>query len=124
MSCPVPIASYVHILLSHKTLNSPQLGQPEIFMESLPVNWGPGHMKLCMHSLGVESLFLTVLWSSLSEALLFFHAKCSGGYSCQCQPPGLGNLIWGSELSLLRESVCNILIFHFVCCSSGMYRIS
>ena len=36
------------------------------------------HVKPCVHSHRVESLFLLVLWSSCTEASLAFKAKCSG----------------------------------------------
>ena len=33
-----------------------------------------------------------------------------------CQTPKLGSLMWGSELLLLLESICDIVIFHFEYC--------
>ena len=76
--------------------------------------WVPVHMKPCVHPPRVESLFPPILWSSCTQALLAFKAKCSGGSSFWCQMPSLGSLTWGLELSLLRENLCNIIIFHFV----------
>lgn len=39
---------------------------------------------------------------------------CSGSSSSWCQTPRLGILMWGSELSLQWEKLCDIIVFHFV----------
>ena len=49
-------------------------------------------------------------------APLAFKAKCSGVSFSQCRTPRLGSLMWGSELSLLWENLCNITILQFVGC--------
>ena len=49
--------------------------------------------------------------------------KCSGGSSFQCQTPRLGSLMWGLRLSLLWESICDIIIFQLVGCPPNRYRI-
>ena len=53
--------------------------------------------------------------NSWSQTLLAFKARCSEG-SSKCQTPGLGSLMWGSELLHLLESICDIIIFHFEYC--------
>ena len=47
-------------------------------------------MKPCVCPLGVESLFPPLPCSSCTHALLAFKAKCSGGFSSQCQTLRLG----------------------------------
>ena len=69
------------------------------------------HMKLCVPPPSMESLFPLVLWSSCTQASLAYHAMSSNGSSSQCQTPRHGRLTWGSELSLLWENLCNIVIF-------------
>ena len=71
-------------------------------------------MRPCVHPPRVESLFLPVLWSSYDQTLLAFKARCSGGSFSWCQTPKLGSLMWGSDLSLLWENLCDIIIFQFV----------
>ena len=56
-----------------------------------------------------EFLFPPVPWSLCDQALLAFKAKCSGGSSFWCQTPQLGSLPWSSELSVLREILCDLL---------------
>ena len=41
--------------------------------------WVPVQVKSCVHPPRMESLFPPVLWSSCTQALLAFKAKCSGG---------------------------------------------
>ena len=67
-------------------------------------------MKSCVCPPRVAFLFPPVLWSFCDEAPLTFKAKCSGGSSSQFQIPILGSLTWGSELSLLWENLCDIII--------------
>ena len=86
--------------------------------------WDPEHLKPCVHPLRMEYLFPTVLWSSCAQALLAFNAKCSGGSSSQYQTPSLGNLMWGSELSLLWRSLCDTVIFQSVGHLIGGYGIA
>lgn len=40
--------------------------------------------------------------------------RCSGSSSSYCQTSRLGILMWGSELSLLWEKLCDIIVFQFV----------
>ena len=50
---------------------------------------------------------------------LAFKARFSGGSSSHCQTPRVASLTWGSELSLLWENFCGIIIFQFVACPPG-----
>ena len=99
---------------------------PNWILWSPPFPWDPVPMKLCVHPPRVEFLFPGVLWSSCGQELLAFTTrcsgqdplafttKCSGHSSSQCQTPKVGNLMWGSELPLLWESLCDIVIFQSV----------
>ena len=51
---------------------------------------GPVHVRFCVCTLRVKSLFPPFLWNSCNQAPLAFKAKCSGGSSSPCQTPGLG----------------------------------
>ena len=68
----------------------------------------------CFCPQSMESLFPPVLRGSCSQAPLLFKAKCSGGSSSPCRTPGLGSLARGSELSLIWENFCNIMILQTV----------
>lgn len=76
--------------------------------------WDRIHVKPCVCSLRMESLFTQGLWSYCTQDPLVFRAKCSGRSSSWCQTLMLGNLVWGSELSLLWEYVSDTVIFQFV----------
>ena len=76
--------------------------------------WVPVHMKPCVHPPRVESLFPPVVWSSCTQVPLAFKPKCSEGSSSQCQTPRLESLTWGSDLSLLWENLCDIIIFQLL----------
>ena len=77
---------------------------------------GSSACKTYVHPPRVKSLFPPVLWSSCNQALLAFKAKCSVDSSSLCWIPRLGQLVWGSELSLLWENFCNIINLQFVGC--------
>ena len=70
----------------------------------------------------VEFLFPPVLWNSCDQTPLAFKGRFSGTSSSHCQTPGLGSLIWGSELSLLWENFCD-KSFQFVGHSLGRYGV-
>ncbi len=57
--------------------------------------WDPVHVEICVCP------FPPVPWSSCAQAPLAFNARCSRGSFSQCQIPRHGDLMWGSELSLL-----------------------
>ena len=69
--------------------------------------WVPVCMKPCVRPPRVESLFFLVLWSFCTQVPLVFNNRSSGRSSSLCQT---GSLMWGSELSLPWENVCNIII--------------
>ena len=68
----------------------------------------------------VEFLIPQVLWKSCNQTLLAFKARFSGHSTC-CSTPRLRSLTWGSELSLLWDNFCGIIIFWFVGGPSGGY---
>ena len=63
--------------------------------------WDPVHMKVCVSLSRTGSPFPPVPWSSCAQAPLAFNARCSRGSFSQCLIPRPGDLMWGSELSLL-----------------------
>ena len=97
-----------------ETLQDQQAGPTQAPIELLLLPLVPVHVRVYVHPLRVKSVFPTILWSSCFQALLAFKSKYSGGSSSQCQTPGLGSLMWGSDLSLLWENLCNIIILQFV----------
>ena len=86
--------------------------------------WDPVHMKVYACPPRVESLFYPVLGSSCAPVLLAFKNECSSSTPSKCHKPRRGKMMWGSELSLLWESFCNIGIFQSVGCPPGGYRIA
>ena len=85
--------------------------------------WVLVHLKPCVCPPRVEFLFPAVLWNSCGQTPLAFKARFSGNsFSC-FQTPRLGSLTCGSELSLLWENFCDIIIFQFVGCPPGGYGI-
>ena len=109
-SCPPPL---------QETLRYQQVILAQALMRSLLFPLDPSAHKTPR----VEFLFPPVLWNSFDQTLLAFKARCSGGSSFQCQTPRLGSLTWGSELSLLWENLCDIIIFPFVGRPPGGYGI-
>ena len=83
--------------------------------------WDPVHVKICVLLLRMGSPFPPVLWST--QAPLAFNVRCSGGSFSQCQIPTCGSLMWDSELSLLWENLCDIIIFQFVSHLCSGYKI-
>ena len=80
-------------------------------------------MKPCVHPLRVEFLFPPVLWNSCNQSLLAIKARFYGGSSSCCQISRLGILTWCSELSILWENFCGIIIFLFVGHPLNVYGI-
>ena len=73
---------------------------------------GPMHVKSRVHPLRVESP--PVLWSSCTGGGPpgpQNNTQCSGGSCSWCRTHRLEKLMWGSELSLLWEKLCCIIIF-------------
>lgn len=73
----------------------------------------PGAQETLCVPLRVDCLFPQVLWSSCNKAPLSCKAKWSGSFS-QWQTLRLGSLMWVSEISLLWENLCDIIILQFV----------
>ena len=76
--------------------------------------WVLVRTRPCVCSPRVKFLFPSVLWNSCDQTLLAFKARFSGGSFSHCRNPKLGSLMWGSELSLLWENFCGIIISQFV----------
>ena len=89
-----PRESHNHLLSPQETLQGQQVGLSQAPIESLLFPWDPVYTGPCVHPPRVESLFPPVLWSSCSQALLAFKAKCFGVLFSQCQTPRLGSLAW------------------------------
>ena len=85
--------------------------------------WVPVHVKLCVCSPWVESVFSLVLGSSCAQSPLAFKANCSGSSSSRCQTQRLGNLASSSEFSLQWENLCVIIILQFVGCPPAGYHM-
>ena len=103
-------------------------GDPPILTDSSgPISYGLTsfflwilvYVRLCVHPPRVEFLFLPVPWMSCDQTQLAFKARFSGDSSS----PRLGSLMWGSELSLLWDNFCGIIVFQFVGCPPGWYGI-
>ena len=121
LQCPL---SHSWLLLSQKTLQDlSKIGLTQI-QQSLCFILGPSaHETLCVPSKSRASVFLSPV-KLPAQAPLAFNAKCSSGSSFQCQTLSLGNLMWGLELSLLREHVWDIVILQSVGCPPSMYWIA
>ena len=94
---------------------------------AFPLGFGV-HEALSASSKSV--LFPPVLWNSWAQTPLTTRARSFGGSSshwqtapCPQATPSIGSLMWGSELLILWENFCVIIIFQFVGCSHGMYGI-
>ena len=114
--------SSVSLSLQSATATATSTGDPPIpavslvpsLMRSLLFSWVLVHTRPDMHPPTVEFLFPSVLWNSCNQTPLAFKARFSGGSSSHWQTPSLWSLTWGSELSLLWENFCGIIIFQFV----------
>ena len=85
--------------------------------------YGPGSYKVIAFLLGA-GMHKTLCASSKSGAFLSLSpVEFLGGSSSHCQTSRLGSLIWGSELSLLWENFCGIIIFQFMNFPHGRYGI-
>ena len=101
--------------------------------------WVPVSMKPCVHHPNMESLFPLVLWSSCTQGLLAFKAKCFGAYPPDARLPGWGawcgtqkshyyeELLWNNSFPLWESPTWWILdliiswkchFFHLIVASS------
>lgn len=60
------------------------------------------HMRPCVHTSSMESLFLPALWRSSDQVLLASKAKCPGGDSSPCQTPDLKPDVRFKTLTLVQ----------------------
>ena len=67
--------------------------------------------------------FPPVLWRFCTQAPLASKPNALGTPASDARSPGWGAWQWGSELSLLWENLCNIIIFQFVSCLPNGYGI-
>ena len=106
LQCSFPTINHSHPVLSLEIPQDPYTGRSDLLSYGVSaLLWDPVHMKACVHPSRMESLFPTVLWISCAQALLVFNAKYSGGSSSQCKTHRHGNLMYGSELSLMWMSL-------------------
>ena len=99
LQCPSPRRSHNHPIFPGNPPRTAVRSDPDSYgVSALP--WDPVHMKGFAHLSRMESPFPTLLWSSCTQTLLALTTKCSRHYFSQCQLLRLGNLVWGSELSL------------------------
>ena len=75
--------------------------------------WVPVSVRPCVRPPRVESLFSPTPWSSCTQLLLAFKAKCSGGSSAQCQ---MHRLSWSTILC--GKSLCSQCGFNSFWCES------
>ena len=99
-----------------ESLPDQQVGLAQAPMESLLCPESKFRYTL-MFTLQEWSLFLPVLWSSWSQALLAFNVKSSVGSSSWCPIPWLGSLMWGSELSF------TLWYNYFIVCGSPTWQV-
>ena len=112
----VPTASHRHpAFAGDSPIWAGRSGLGSYEVTAFPLGW-------CMCPPRVEFLFPPVLWNSCDQTPLAFKGRFCGTSSSCCQTPGLGSLIWGSELSLLWENFCDTS-FQFVGHSLGRYGI-
>ena len=115
----VSTVSHSYPLPPQETLQDQQLGLAQAPSSHCFFPWVLVCTRPCVHPPRMESLFPSVLWTSCNQAPL-------GGSevsSSWCQTPRLGELTWGSELSLLWENFCDIIVLQFVDCPPGGYGI-
>ena len=106
MSVYEPKVGHSYLPPPQGTLQDQQLGPVKAPIKSLLFPWVLVHTRMC-------APISPILWSSCSQVLPAFKAQCSRG-SSQSQTHRLESLTWGSELSLLWESLCNIIIIQSV----------
>ena len=108
--------------LAKGTLQDPQVCSAQFPLELLLCL--SVHKTLCIQKwfsvcfpLSCGAPALKPLWTSKPNAL-----ARGVHFSSWCQDFSLKSLPWGSELSILLESFCNIIIFQFVGCIVGRHE--
>ena len=84
--------------------------------------WVPMQAKPCVRPPRVETVSPSPV-ELLHSSPTGLQSQVLWGSSSPCQTPRLGSLVWGSELSLLWENLCDIIIFQFVGRPPGAYGI-
>ena len=112
--CLCPTVSLGCSPLLQETLQDQQVGLVWAHMRPQLILIGLGVTRPCIQPPRVEFLLPPVLWNCQDQTPLAFKARFSGGFSSYCQIPRLGNLTWGSELSLWCENFCGVIVFQFV----------
>ena len=97
-------------VLLQEILQYQQVGLAHALMRLFLFPWILMCMRLCVDPPKVEFLFPPVLWNSCDQTPLVFKAKLSGCSFSHCQSPKPWNLTWSSELSLLWENLCGVII--------------
>lgn len=84
--------------------------------------WFPVHVRLCLHLPRVEFLYISVLWSSCTQAL-----QCSKQNALGTPFPDSRLLDWEPDLRFRTltpmENLCDTIIFQCVGCPSCGYGI-
>ena len=111
----VPKVGHSHLPLPQENPQDQQVGLAHASIKLLLLPLVLVCVRFCVHPLRVKSISpIPVRLLNLSPAGL--QNQMSRGLCSWCRTPGLGSLTWGSELSLLWENLCNIIILQFVGC--------
>ena len=74
-------------------------------------------VRFCEYPLIVKSCFLQPPLALLYKSLVGLQSRCFGDSSSQCRTPGLGSLMWGSDLRFSwRRTSAFVIILLFVGC--------
>ena len=103
--------------VSHSHLPSLPGNSPRPAGRSDLLGQAPSHLLLFLWDLVHMLVVMPFEWSLSPSPVRLLQLRPSGlqsqmfwgGLSSPCWSPGLGILMWGSELSLLWENVCNII---------------
>ena len=120
--CPCSPVSHSWFLPPQETIPDPQVCQLRLLWNhcfALRLNICETLCVLYKSGVSVPP----VLWSSSTQALLTFKARCSWISLSQCWTPQAAELDMRLKLSLLWENLCNITIFQFAGHPFGGYEI-
>ena len=102
----VPRMSSICLLPLPEALKDWQVGLTQVHFKLLMHSWIPKQVRF-VYTLQEWSLLLSAPWDSQSMPLLASKAKYSGACVPVAGSPGLGSLMWDSDLSLFGEGFCN-----------------
>ena len=98
-------------LKSRECPQDQQVGLAQVLIKFLILSWVLVCVRFCVHYLRVKSVSPRPIgFLKLSPAGL--QRQMFRGLSSWCRTPGLGNLMRDSELLLLWENLCNVIILH------------